>query len=144
MKKVTFTLLIMLLISCDRNQKPINLIKTFFQVYQNEDSNAALDNIFRTNQYLLQQSNGDIENIKKELNAIIKITGNYCGYEIISHRSIGNSLIHYSCIVKYSKQPLRFSFMFYKANNLWALYNFKYDTNLADEIDDASKFYYIE
>lgn len=145
MKHSIFIAIILLLLSCsEKTQEPTVLVESFFFTYEEKGIYNALDNVFQTNEWLLKQSTGDIENLKKDLNAHINLIGNYCGYEIISERSIGESLKHYSCIVKYDRQPLRFSFMFYKAGSSWVLYNFRYDDNLIDELDEAAKFYYLK
>lgn len=145
MKHLIFIAIILLLLSCsEKGQESTILVESFFLTYEEKGIYKALDNVFQTNEWLLKQSTSDIENLKKDLNAHISLIGNYCGYEIISERSIGKSLKHYSCIVKYDRQPLRFSFMFYKAGSSWVLYNFKYDDNLIDELDEAAKFYYLK
>jgi len=135
----------LLLLSCnEKSQEPKLLIKDFFISYETRGLPEALDNIFKTNEWLLEQSKDGINKIKDDLLSYISHIGNYCGYEILSERSIGKHLKHYVCIVKYDRQLLRFSFVFYKAESLWVLYSFKYDQTLVEEIEETAKFYYLE
>lgn len=146
MKHTIFITIIVFLLfpCCKKAQDPTSLVKDFFFTYEEKGIYKALDSIFQSNDWLLELSTNDIENLKKDLNTNINLLGDYHGYEIISMRSIGESLINYSCIVKYDRQPLRFSFMFYKASGAWVLYNFKYDDNLIEELNEAAKFYYLK
>lgn len=47
-------------------------------------------------------------------------------------------------LVKYDRQPLRFSFTFYKAKDVWQLYNFEYIDRLIEELDESSKVYRLK
>lgn len=142
---IFITIIILLLFSCSKKtQDPTFLVKGFFLTYEEKGIYKALDKIFQSNDWLFKQSTNDIENLKKDLNTHINLLGDYHGYEIVSERFTGECLINYSCIVKYDRQPLRFSFMFYKASSTWVLYDFKYDNNLIDELNEAAKFYYLK
>ena len=52
--------------------------------------------------------------------------------------------MHYSCVVKYEMQLIRFMFTLYKPKDKWLLINFQFSTDFTNELDDSSKFYYIE
>ena len=49
-----------------------------------------------------------------------------------------------SYLVKYDRQPIRFTFQFYKPNKEWRIHSFKYDGNIDDEIEEAAKLYYFK
>lgn len=86
----------------------------------------------------------NIDNVKDRLTSYTDSIGKYCGYEIIAKRTIGKSMIHYSCIVNYELQPLRYSFILYKPKNSWVLYNFQFDSEIGTELNESAKFYYIK
>ena len=135
MKQFIFLGLIFFFVSCGEKKEPSKLlIDNFFEIYKTKGSNEALNDIFQTNKYLIKHSQSDIEHLKESLGSLVSVLGNYNGYEILSQYSIGKSIIHYCCIVKYDTQPIRFNFIFYKSSNTWILYNFNYDNNLVDEI----------
>jgi hypothetical protein len=119
------------------------MIKNFFYTFQEKGTNDALNDIFNTNQWLMQASNSQIDTIKNSFNTTLQQLGNYCGYEIVSVKNVGTSLVIYACLAKFERQPLRLTFTFYKANDNWALYNFSYDSNLQNELEELSKFSYL-
>ena len=46
-------------------------------------------------------------------------------------------------MVKYDRQPMRFTFKLYKPNDKWILFSFKIDVDLDDELEQAAKLYYL-
>jgi hypothetical protein len=47
-------------------------------------------------------------------------------------------------IVKYDREPLRFTFFFYKPKDVWRVSNFSYDENISDELEEAAKVYRLK
>lgn len=140
-------LLLFVLTSCTQGTKDdgsCKLIETFFATYETNGVEKALDGVFNTNAYFSTVSNGNINKIKKELSSYTDSIGKYCGYEIVGKRIVGESIVHYTCLVKYETHPLRFSFIFYKPENIWMLYDFQYDMETMSELKESAKFYYIE
>lgn len=119
-----------------------NLLRGFFTTYE-KDVEKALDDIFSTNVYFTADLS-NIDRVKKQLMSYTDSIGKYCGYEIIAKRTIGNSMIHYSCIVNYEVRPLRYTFTLYKPKESWVLYHFGFDSNIEEELSESAKFYYIE
>ena len=145
MKRFIFLVLMTVFVSCnnkDKNESPKYLVNNFFEIYETKGVNVALDNIFQTNEYMVKQSKSDIETLKESLSSFINLIGNYHGYEIISEYSMGKSITHYCCIVKYDTQPIRFNFTFYKSSDTWVLYNFNYDNKIVNELDEMAKYHY--
>lgn len=133
-------------ISCneknEKDQAPTFLVKNFFKIYEEKGVDNALNSIFQTNKYMIEQPQSNIDNIKESLSTHISLIGNYHGYEIVSEYSLGKSLKHYCCIVKYDKQPLRFNFIFYKSETSWVLHNFNFDNKIVDELDEMAEYHY--
>jgi|WetSurMetagenome_2_1015567.scaffolds.fasta_scaffold96227_2 hypothetical protein len=145
MKKVLFYILVQFLfISAINAQEPEKLIEKFFNIYRDSGVDDALDNIFSTNEWMIQRSKDDIDNVKVQLKSLIQIIGEYYGNEIITQKSIGESFKLYSYLIKYDRQPIRFTFIFYKSKDTWKLYNFQYDQNLADELEESAKAYRLK
>lgn len=149
MKQLFVMLLLLVLFSCVQTRKtddeePRKIIETFFATYEKEGTEEALNEIFATNEYFAMLPVHSIGELKDKLSSYEDSVGKYCGYEIIGKRVIGKSMIHYSCVVNFELQPLRYSFTLYKPQNKWMLYNFKFDSDLVDELDESAKFYYIQ
>ncbi len=144
MKKMFF-ILSLSIFSCSIAQAqntPDDLIKTFFAGYQ-KNSGKAIDDIYLTNPWAIRIKDA-IENIKKEVGGYTAdYMGAYYGYERIVKKQLSESFILYSFLVKYDRQPLRFTFEFYKPNDAWRLFSFKIDGELDDEIEQAAKLYYL-
>lgn len=148
MKKL-FIMLLVVMTSCAQSQKSGDddsrkIVETFFVTYEKGGADNALNELFSTNDYFYRLPANSIDDLRKELETHEKTMGKYCGYEIIAKRIVGKSVIHYSCIVNYELQPLRFSFTLYKPKDKWMIYNFKFDSEITDEIEESAKYYYIQ
>ncbi|NVN95958.1 MAG: hypothetical protein HXX18_11805 [Bacteroidetes bacterium] len=117
-----------------------NLITTFFDKFEKEGSNSAIDYIYSTNKSSNVLKN-EVDELKTKLTKTIELLGKYHGYEYIVSKSVGTSLILYSYLIKYDRQPIRFTFILYKADNEWALFNFLYDAKFDEELKEAAKVY---
>jgi hypothetical protein len=143
-KHIVCTSLVILLINATYAQEPNVIIDNFFIIYKDKGVDNALDNIFSTNTWMLQRSKDEIDNVKVQLKSIIQIVGKYYGYENIAQKSIGKSFKLFSFLVKYDRQPIRFTFIFYKAQDTWMLYNFRFDQDLTDELGESAKGYRLK
>ena len=115
----------------------VALVDTFFKKYKDDGTNPAIDYLFRTNKLFTNTS--QITLLKAKLDSLRQSIGAYLGKELIVQKSASPSLVFYSYLVKHENQPLRFTFMFYKAKNDWVLYRFKYDDQMDNELEDAGK-----
>ena len=122
---------------------PQKMINEFFTKYKNKGTNEAIDYIFSTNKWMTE-STDQISNIKFKLNNTIKVLGTYYGNDLISKKTIGDHLTLYTFLVRYERQPLRFNFMFYKANDQWVIYNYSYDDSIDEELKEAAKAYRLK
>ncbi len=141
MKKI-FLLLCLLLLFAGvataqaQAQTPTDISKKFFEVYAAKPMDA-IDYIF-SGIPLSKQVKDDIAAIKKNLKVTIDQGGAYNGYELITEKSIGNTLKLMSYMAKYDKQPVRFIFIYYKPKDVWKIYTFQFNTNLDDELANAA------
>jgi hypothetical protein len=143
MKKSILTFAISLLSLIIYAQKsPEALISDFFTEYAT-NTNKAIDDLYSTNSWSSRIKDG-IDNLKKEINGYSPdYMGKYYGYELITKKQFSQSLILYSYLIKYDRQPLRFVFKFYKPNDKWIVYSFNVDSNIDDELEQAAKLYYL-
>jgi hypothetical protein len=111
-------------------------IESFFKKYKS-NPDSAVDYIFGTNKLFTNVS--QINLLKSKLDSMQVILGKYLGRELIVQKTPTPSLVLYSYIVKHENSPIRFTFMFYKAQNDWVLYRFNYDDQIDGELIDAAK-----
>jgi hypothetical protein len=115
----------------------VAIIDDFFKKYKEEGAGPAIDYLFGTNK--LFNNTAQIEHLKAKLDSTQLTVGQYVGRELIAQKSASPSLVYYSFLVKFSNQPLRFTIMFYKPENEWVLYRFKYDDQMDRELDEAGR-----
>jgi hypothetical protein len=135
--KISYVIFCLSLLSCTKDQNNI-IIDDFFKVYESQSPGEAVDYLFSTNKWV-DSSKEQVETIKSDLQKTISLLGEYYEYELISSKKINNSIVQYQYLVKYSRQPLRFTIVLYKPNEKWQVQNFHYDYNLLDELKDSSR-----
>jgi hypothetical protein len=117
-----------------------NIIDSFFVMYETVGFEEAIYNLFESN-HDVTYNRTELLNVVTLFNETSNFIGEYCGYEFICGSWIGNSLILYSYMVKYKVQPLKFTFIFYKAKDRWAIQNFNFDNSLIQELKETAEFY---
>lgn len=115
----------------------LQIIDVFFKKYKDEGADTAIDYLFATNKLLANLPQLSV--LKAKLDSLPQSVGKYVGHELITQKSASPSLYFYSYLVKFENQPYRFTFMFYKPQNDWELYRFKYDDQIDSELEEAGK-----
>ena len=140
------TLLIVIVLSTNilKAQTTTEEITTeFFKTYE-KSPQKAIDYVFGTNKWMMDRNKDGIENVKTQLTSFLGLVGDYYGYEKITEKSVGESYKLVSYMIKYDRQPVRFTFVFYKPKDKWQVQNFKYDDNLDDELEESGKVYRLK
>lgn len=144
MKKIIPIALLFCSLSTLAQDDPQKIIDEFFTIYKNKSSDEALDHLFKTNKWV-SESKDQIEGIKLKIKStVVKPMGEYYGYDLITKKVISDKITLYTYLIRYDRQPVRFSFLFYNPNGQWRLQNFSYDDKLMDELDEASKAYRLK
>ena len=118
------------------------ITETFFKTYKQNPTKAYGD-LFADNKWM-KDKQSDIETVKIKLNDFLSGIGEYYGYEPITEKNAGESYILKSFLVKYERQPLRFTFLLYRPRDKWQIQNFTYDTEIEDELAEAAKTYRLK
>lgn len=141
----TFATLILFtfsLISFGQNT-PKEIVSKFFTEYEKKETSKALDNLYANNNWM-KRSTDAITNLKQQLNSLNEdYVGKYYGYELIVEKKLSDSFVLMSYLVKFDRQPIRFTFQFYKPDNEWRTHSFKYDGSIEDEIEESAKVYHL-
>ncbi len=114
----------------------------FFSLYA-KDPIKAVDYAFSTNKWFDRQQDG-VANLKNKLKNTIDLCGEYYGYEMLSESTAGPSVKMITYIVKYDREPIRFTFFMYKAKDTWRVNNFSYDENIDSDLEEATKAYRLK
>ena len=113
------------------------ITEEFFRQYA-LDPMKAFDYAFSTNKWM-ERNQDAVENLKNQYNNLLPLIGSYYGYDLIIEKSMGDPLKVNSFILRYDRQPIRLTFIFYKPKDLWQVQNLKYDDTLPEELEEASK-----
>ncbi len=141
MKNLVIIVLLFCSLDLLAQDEPQKIINEFFKLYRDKNSDVALDFLFGTNKWM-NDSKDQIENVKFKINStVVKSMGEYYGYELLTTKTVGEKLIFYTYLVKYDRQPIRFSFLLYNPNGQWRLQNFSFDDAFKDDLQEASKSY---
>jgi len=143
MKKVLPIVLLLISVNSFAQNDPQKMIDEFFNLYKSKGVDTSLDYLFGTNKWM-DNSKDQIEGVKFKLNGTLKMLGEYYGYNLITKKSVGDHYWLYTFMVRYDRQPLRFSILFYKPNDQWRMMNFSYDDKLDDELEEAAKAYRLK
>lgn len=112
------------------------IVDKFFKTYQTEGTSRAIVNIFKTNAAV---DSASLSGLIAKIDTTRGLIGMYIGKELIVQRKASNSLILYSYLVKHEKQPVRFTFMFYKPKNEWLIYRLYFDDQVDNELEESAK-----
>ena len=147
MKKTPFALLLCLFLLSSLNslaQNPDELVKKFFNEYETEGATVSLDNLYETNPWVNRNADA-IKNLKTQLNGMNEdLVGKLRGRELIVRKTLGESFVLMSYMVKFDRHPIRFTFEFYKPKDKWILFAFLFDDNLDDELEEAAKIHMLK
>lgn len=112
------------------------IIDKFFKTYENDGSSKAVIGIFKTNPLV---DSASLTKLIAKIDTTRSFIGPYVGKELIVQRKASNSLVLYSYLAKHQNQPVRFTFMFYKAKNDWAIYRLYFDDQVDNELEESAK-----
>lgn len=113
------------------------ITEAFFRQYA-LDPMKAFDYAFSTNKWM-DRNQDAVENLKNQYNQLLPLIGTYYGYDLISEKSMGDHLKVSSFMLRYDRQPMRLTFVFYKPKDQWQVQNLKYDDKLPEELEEAAK-----
>lgn len=118
------------------------MLTEFFKVYKKSPA-QAVNMIYNTSNWINNESES-VKSLKAKLAEDIKLLGEYIGEEYIYHSGVGSSYVNYIYLVKYERQPLRFTFELYKPKDKWVIYSFKYDDSFDEDLEEVMKNEYLK
>jgi hypothetical protein len=118
------------------------ITEKFFSIYQ-KDPIKAVEYAFSTNKWFDRNQDG-VANLKSKLKNLVDLCGDYYGYELLSQKTAGQSITTITFIVKYDREPIRFTFNLYKAKDTWRVNNFSYDEDIDTDLEEATKAYRLK
>jgi hypothetical protein len=84
-----------------------------------------------------------VVNLKNQMEGLTEdFIGKYHGNDLIVEKGVSDSFLLLSYLVKFDRQPLRFTFQFYKPVDRWRIHSFQYDGNITNEVEESAKLHY--
>lgn len=139
LKIVLSTLVILIAISSNSSGQSTSqsLIDDFFNDYETEGAKVAVENIYKTNPWTSRIAD-DVENVKNSLASFNdELVGKYYGYVFIDKIETSDCFSIYTYFIKFDRLPLRLTFKFYKPDDKWTLFSFKFDDEFDDDFEQA-------
>ena len=121
-------------------QSPEDICRIFFEKYKTQQSDSALDYLFKTNKFS-SEAKEQTESLKLSLKQVFASNGNYFGNELLSKKTAGSCIVMFTYLVKHEKEPLLFRLSFYKPLNTWEISDFKFTSKIDEELEEASRAY---
>ncbi|MFL1894265.1 hypothetical protein ACJRPK_01100 [Aquimarina sp. 2-A2] len=144
LSSITIILLLAGFVNLEAQTNPKEIVEEFFIDYKNDGASKALDKLYSTNKWM-ERATDAITNLKSQLESLNEdYVGKYYGYELITEKKLAESYFLLSYLVKFDRQPIRYTFHFYKPDDKWVIYNFKFDANIGTEIEESAKLYYLD
>jgi len=81
------------------------------------DGDSALDALVKGS--LLETQPKQLEVLKTQIRAGIKLYGKYIGIELIEEKTIGKSVVSLTYLMKFEQNPLVWNFVFYRPLDQW-------------------------
>lgn len=118
------------------------ILDQFFELYST-DPIQAIDYVYGTTEWI--DIEGDaVKKLKSQLRQYEELVGNYHGKELLYTAQLGESFSTYIYFVKYDRQPIRFTFEFYKPTDKWILFSFKFDDSFNQDLQSIIKYEYMQ
>lgn len=114
-----------------KGKQPEEMVEIFFDLFRSRGPAQAVDYIFSNNPYIYEKKDS-VGALKDKVARLEEMLGKEHGQVLIQDRQFADTVRTISYLVKYDRQPLRFTFVFYKAQNRWVTYQFNFD-DLMDE-----------
>ncbi len=109
----------------------------FFLLFQ-KTPDKAIEYAFSTNKWM-EQKPEVVTQVKTQLKGLTDMLGDCYGYDLISDNSITENLREIKYLIRYDREPLRFTFLLYKPKDKWEVLNFSFNENMDKEIEEAEK-----
>lgn len=133
-----FLLIVFFPFSSIAQEVPSERITTeFFHLYSQYPMRAYAK-LFERNPWM-HGKRGLIETNRAKLRELTYDLGDYLGYELIAESRIGDNYLLKSFMVKYERQPVRFTFVLYRPSGSWQVQSMSFDNDLHKELKRSVK-----
>ncbi len=121
---------------------PESMVAVFFEAFKKDRKNAIRE-IYNTSPWMSRATDA-IANLEGEVDKLTPdMMGKLHGYSLICEKQLADCFVLQSYLLRYDRQPIRFTFEFYKPDKEWMLFSLAFDGNLDEEVEEAAKLFYL-
>jgi hypothetical protein len=118
-------------------------IDSFFQLVKEGKYEMAVDSIYSDNPWISSKRD-DIQSLKNQFVGLKDFLGEFYSYEILAEESISDKYVNIAYFCCFDRQPLRFTFEYYKPNDSWRIYSFSYSEDIDIWLEEKVKQNYLD
>jgi hypothetical protein len=124
----------------DSLNTPEKICDHFFFLMQ-DNSDNAIEYLFATNPFFDLSNMPQLADIKGKLNKLFYY-GNLHGWDFSSKRELSPNLAQYVYIARYTRQPIKVEFNFYKPDKRWQIQTFRFDEDFKSDFEKVPDQYF--
>lgn len=114
---------------------PEMIADSFFVIMKAGSTDKAMDYIVGTNPYMLLAKE-TIDNIKIKLAKSLPLIGKFYGQDLYYKKEIGPNYVYLKYLLRYDRQPVILTFIFYKPDKVWKLQNILFEDKPEGDLDE--------
>jgi hypothetical protein len=112
-------------------QEPPDVVRIFLECIL-DDGQGCVKDLYQSGKWLSKDTVA-IERVDSELRKLsssVNLIGQLEGYELIRSRRMGETFWGLVYVLKYERQPIRLTFVYYNSKSSWSLFNFEIDEDI--------------
>jgi hypothetical protein len=113
-------------------------IDTFFAKIQAGNVSEAVDYIYADNPWVAKKTD-EIQQVKSQMLNLSTLVGAYGSHHKLAEEVVAGRFAYLYYFVAYERQPLAFSFAFYKPKDAWMIYSFMFSDEITGEVEKQVK-----
>lgn len=114
------------------------IIGKFFSLIEDGEYWGAIEYIYSTNDWFSGKSD-EIQTLRSQFTGLESLVGAYISHEILIEEKISDRLVYLVYFVAMERQPLSFSFQFYKPKDKWLFHSFAYSDEIDQWLEEKAK-----
>jgi len=118
------------------------IIEEFFVKLKAGKSVEAVDFIYSGNPWISRDSDA-VNNLKNQISSLGNLVGKYTGHEKLIETVTAGRFAYLYYFVSYDRQPLSFTFEFYRPKDKWMIFSFSFDADIDDEIESRAQEHFL-
>jgi hypothetical protein len=113
-------------------------IRQFFEAVEKGEYKAAIDQLYARNPWQVAIQD-QVSTLKGQFATLPDLVGKFYGYDLIVEQPISDRFVYRWYLVSYDRMPISFRFTFYKPQEEWMIYSFKYNQDIPGLAEELGK-----